>query len=617
MPREVTDRTHTRAVLGATDLFGGLDAGTLDALVDALDIARVHGGERLFAQGDAGDAAYLVLSGRLRVERADGDRTTVIREVGRGELVGELSLLTGAPRSATVRAVRDTELGRLPRERFDPLLQAHAPLAIEITRMLAGWIAAPPAASPPGASVATIAVRGLGREPPTEAVAQMLASALAVFGTTALIAPGSVDARLGVGAAAAGPGDPRHDAAARWLDEQERAHDYVVYVGDADAPGWTARCIRQSDLILTVAQAGDPPVPPTERSDGASAHWSAEDLVLVHADGARTGRGTAHWLAGRTIRCRHHVRLRDVEDFARLARRLTGRGIGVALSGGGARGLAHIGFLRALEETGIPVDEIGGTSMGAVIAAQYAAGMPLDEIVARNTHGWQHHHPHRAYTIPFASIVTHRAAQRMLEEMFGDLDYEDCWIEAFACSASLTRSRLVVHRTGRVARGTLASIAIPGVAPPIVGEDGDLLVDGGVLNNLPAALLSRGAHGAVLASDASPGMQPRSGYAATPSNWRVLRDRWTRRTSAPYYPSIFETLARVAVVASTQETRRVRDTADLYFHAPVDHIGIFEFHRLTEVAEIGYRAALGPVRDWWADRSAGARRRRRSTISGV
>ena len=110
----------------------------------------------------------------------------------------------------------------------------------------------------------------------------------------------------------------------------------------------------------------------------------------------------------------------------------------------------------------------------------------------------------------------------MLEEMFGDLDYEDCWIEAFACSASLTQSRLVVHRTGRIARATLASIAIPGVAPPIVGDDGDLLVDGGVLNNLPAAVLSRGAQGAVLASDASPVEEAHTGYGTTPSNWPWL-----------------------------------------------------------------------------------------------
>lgn len=613
MPDGAAGRRHARAVLGTTALFGGLDPATLDALVGALEVVAVGGGERLFAQGDVGDAAYLVLAGRLRVERADGGRTAVIREVGRGELVGELSLLTGAPRSATVRAVRDTELGRLPRDRFEPLLRAHPSLGVEITRMLAGWLAAPAAPLPAGTGVTTVAVCGAGREPPTDAVARSLANALAASGATVLITSATVDDRLGPGAANAAPGDPGYEATGRWLDEQERGHDYVVYAGDGRDSRWTARCRRQSDLVLAVARADAPPAP-THAGNGATG--VAEDLVLVHPAGARRGSGAAGWLAGRGIR-RHHVRLGNVEDFARLARRVTGRAIGVALSGGGARGLAHIGFLRALEEVGIPVDEIGGTSMGSVIAAQYAAGMSLDEIVAMNRHGWLHHHPHRAYTIPFASIVTHRAAERMLEEMFGDLDYEDCWIECFACSANLTRASLAVHRTGRVARGTLASIAIPGVAPPIVGEGGDLFVDGGVLNNLPAALLSPGPGGAVLASDASPAEEARTDYPETPTNWHLLRDRWTRRRSAPAYPSIFETLARVAVVASTQETRRVRDTADLYFHAPVDHVGIFAFDRIDEVAEAGYHAALAPLRAWWSRHTAGTGRARRSTISGV
>lgn len=609
---------YARAVLGATGLFGGLDAPTLDAVVGALDPVRVRGREQVFAQGDGGDAAYVVLSGRLRVEKHAGNGdATVIREVGRGELVGELSLLTGAPRTATLRAVRDSELGRLPRDRFDRLLREHPALAIEITRMLAGWVAAPATAAPPGASVATVVVRGMGPDAPADAVARALGTALATFGATTLITPPSVDARLGAGAAAAGSGDPRHDAVARWCDEQERTHAYVVYAATGGPPGWTARCLRQADRVLTVVRADAPPVASDTLLGLAPVRLAAEDFVLVHPDGARTGRGTAAWLAGRTVHRRHHVRLGHPDDLARLARRLTGRGVGVALSGGGARGLAHIGFLRALEELGIGVDEIGGTSMGSVIAAQYAAGLPLDEILALNRHGWQHHRPHRAYTIPFASIVTHRAAQRMLEEMFGDLDYEDCWIECFACSASLTQARLVVHRTGRVARGTLASIAIPGVAPPIVGDGGELLVDGGVVNNLPARLLERGAHGVVLASDASPGAERRTSYATTPSNWRVLRDRWTRRRSAPYYPSIFETLARVAVVASTQETRHVREMADLCFHAPVDHVGIFDFGRIDEVADIGYRAALETLRPWWEKRTAGAGRARRSTISGV
>src|SRR5512145_3210462 len=144
---------ESAAALAATELFGGLDPATLDALVAALEPVRLPGGQPLFLQGEPGDAAYLVLSGRLRVERARDGRLELIREMGRGELVGELALLTGATRSASVRAVRDTELGRLPRDRFIGLLHAHPPLAIEVTRMLAALLAAPPRPPDAGAAV--------------------------------------------------------------------------------------------------------------------------------------------------------------------------------------------------------------------------------------------------------------------------------------------------------------------------------------------------------------------------------------------------------------------------------------------------------------------------------
>src|SRR5690606_41932539 len=115
MPERRADTLQVRGRLAATALFGGLDDATLDALVAALDIIRISGGERLFAQGDAGDAAYLVLGRRLRIERTRGGRPETSREVRRGELVGELSLLTRAPPSAAIRAHPDRARARMPR----------------------------------------------------------------------------------------------------------------------------------------------------------------------------------------------------------------------------------------------------------------------------------------------------------------------------------------------------------------------------------------------------------------------------------------------------------------------------------------------------------------------
>lgn len=591
-----------RAILAGTALFGELNETIRDAVADALDTTRITGGSRLFAQGDAGDAAYLVLSGRLRVERPQGGRIQVLREVGRGELVGELSLLTGAPRSATVRATRDTEVGRMPRDRFDALIAEYPALAIRITQMLAGLLASPATLPESGSAIKTVAIRGLIADAPRRIVADGLATALATYGKTVLVSSESVDFALGPNASRARTGEAMDREVSRWLDALERDHTYIVYLTDAETSPWTRRCLRQSDLILDVAAAG---TEPRTMATGLQDEWTSRDLVMVHPRDAVRPRGTAIWTRDWPVGRRHHVRSGHTDDFSRLARRISGRAIALALSGGGARGLAHIGVLRAMQELGIPIDEIGGTSMGAVIAAQHAAGMSLEEITELNRHGWTHYKPHRAFTLPFTGMVTHIAAERMLRHMFGDLMFEDCWLESFCCAASLTRYQLVVTRTGPIAPALMASIAVPGVAPPIISAMGELLVDGGIINNLPADQFSRGVHGAVVASNVSLIVEQKPGYDTTPTSWRVVRDRLFRGKSRPYYPSMFETLYHAGIVSSIQSARRVQEAADVCVQPQVERVALFDFSQIDQVIEIGHRAALDKLTPWWNARVSG------------
>jgi predicted acylesterase/phospholipase RssA/CRP-like cAMP-binding protein len=601
-------------ILAGTALFGELSETIREAVAEALEIARIGGGTRLFAQGDAGDAAYLVLSGRLRVERPRNGRIEILREVGRGELVGELSLLTGAPRSATVRATRDTEVGRMPRARFDALIEAYPALAIRITRMLAGLLASPAALPEPGAAIKTVAVRGLVADAPLGIVAEGVMKALSALGRTALVSSGAIDAALGPEASRARAGEPLDREVSHWLDGLERDHAYVVYLTDAEASPWTRRCLRQADLILDVAAAGSTP---KVFATALQEEWTTRDLVMLHPAGATRPAGTAAWTSDWPVGRRHHVRTGNPSDFDRLARRISGRAVALALSGGGARGLAHIGVLRAMHELGIPVDEIGGTSMGAVIAAQYASGMSLAEMTELNRHGWQHYRPHRAFTLPLSGMVTHIAAERMLAHMFGDLMFEDCWLETFACSASLTRSQLVVSRTGPLAPALMASIAVPGVAPPIVSPNGELLVDGGIINNLPADQFTRGVHGAVIASNVSLVVEQKTGYRTTPTSWTVARDRLFRGRNRPYYPSMFETLYRAGIVSSIQGTRRVQEAADQCLQPPVDGIALFDFSQIDAVIDIGYRSALEQLTPWWNARVDGRPTGRRNSLVPV
>ena len=292
---------------------------------------------------------------------------------------------------------------------------------------------------------------------------------------------------------------------------------------------------------------------------------------------------------------------RDVE---RLARRLTGKSVGLVLSGGGARGFAHIGVIQALEEAGIPIDRLGGTSMGAVIAAQYAAGLDPPAMLELNR-VWQERNPLWDLTLPLIALVSGRTGLRILERMFGDRRIEDLWLDFFCCSTNLTRSELSVHRDGPLARWVRASISIPGIAPPLRIENGDLLVDGGVLNNLPADVMRLLGSGRTIAVDvALPGdliMDPHDGDM--PSPWQMLRSYLpaagggiTART-----PSIFAILERTTLVASLSLSQRLSREVDLYVSPPVGTFGSFEWGALDRIVAAGLEFGRERIAQWQAE----------------
>ena len=595
--------------LHRSPVFQGLPPEALDVIVGAMEPRLLAGGDRLFGQGDEGDAAYVILSGRLRIERETPEGRQLLREAGRGEVVGEFAILTSAPRTATVTAVRDSELGRLPREQFQRLLVEHPGMALGLSRALAGMLGGAPAASGPRRTASVVVVRAATFGAALPEVGRALADALRHHGTTVLVTSETAREALGAdGVEAPRPPRPsqwgqaegadgtRGVALARWLQQLEAAHAHVVCVADEALPGWAATAVRQADVILDVLPAellGAPVV-----AEPPLGHSQRELLIWHPADGHRR-RGARRWMQARPYGRRHHARQGDAADMARLARHLTGTAIGVAFGGGGARGLSHLGLLRALGTLGIPVDEVGGTSIGSLVAAQWASGMTLEEMAARQLDGWVRIAPHKAYTIPTIGLVRAQALETMLRENFGELDYEDCWIDAFACSANLTTASAHFHRSGPVWHGGMASMAIPGIGPAFTLPDGSLHVDGAVVNNLPADGIRAGV---VIAADVSAHVARPSGYPTTPTGWRVLRDRLRPRRAAPYYPSLFDTLLGSMLLGGARQAGRAEDVADILLKPPVGSIGLFEFARLREAEAIGHDHALAVLGPWWAAR---------------
>ena len=585
---------EARVFLASVPLFRELPEPELDELAAHLDWMLAPGGHIVWRQGDEGDGLYLVASGRLAVVRElpDGE-DLVLGQVGRGESFGEVSVLTGAPRSATVRALRDTVLARLSRAGLDLLLDTHPKIILALTRRMAAWLAPSPRIETCRGCVA-VAISGVHEGIPLPEIARRLLDALSALGPTLHLASRDLDERFGPGAASSPDGSAGHGRLAAWVDEQEAHHAFLLYEADSYPTAWTRRCLRQADRVLVVADAGDEPG--LGALGGELLRFEGrprEELVLLHDNGddrRRRPKDTARWLALRPFARHHHLRPARPADFGRLARFLNGTAVGLVLGGGGARGFAHIGVMRALDEAGVPIDRVGGASMGAVMAALYARGFDWKDMVRLNRWGWVKYQPHKLYTLPLISLLSTRKAERMLEMMFNDDRIEDLWLSFFCVSTNLTRAELNIHRQGSLRHWVSASMRIPGVVPPVV-ENGDLLVDGGVLDNLPIGVMRRLGDGPVIAVDASATIDVRAdpSYREAPSPWQLLLNRW-RRTARPF-PNIVQLIHRSAVLASDVYAKQAKHEVELYLDLPMDRFDMFDVEPLDEIVEAGYQYA--------------------------
>jgi NTE family protein len=533
----------SRDLLANVRMLAGVAPETIDRLVERLRSVHVRAGHVVVTQGDAADRIFLVRSGRLRVsvEDVDGDHR-VVRELGTGAVLGELALLTGAPRSATVEAVRDSVLLELADDAFHELLQQDKAFAIAVARSLALQLQASGGLSLPTSRPAVISVRSLGPGPDPASWAAALSRALERFGSVATLTASDA-----------------HEEPAAVLDRAEREHAHVLLVDAGTNDAWRAFCARQADryVLLAGREAGD-------LSDAPA----GADLVVVEP------------LAGARLvelndvlapRARHVAALGDPPTVDRVVRRLVRRALGLVLSGGGARGYAHIGAIDALVEAGFDVDRVGGCSIGAFIGGMYALGRTPEEMYECCRVELVRRSPFNDYTLPRVALIRSRKAGRMLERVFGETLVEELGTSFFSVSADLLASRTIVHRRGSLVEAVGASMSIPGLVPPLA-RPGHLLVDGGVLNNLPVDVMVADDEGPVVAVDV------------------VRRLDADDSAVAPALPTITETLSRATVLGSAERAERNRKLADVLVTPDVQDVALREFSALDRAGAAGREA---------------------------
>jgi NTE family protein len=581
-------------------MLGDVDAEALALLRRHLSWVELAAGDTLMAQGEQGDAMYLSISGRLRATvLGDDGLEHMVREMGRGEVIGEMSLYTDEPRTATVVAIRNSVLVRLAKSEFTSLLASSAQMSIALTRQMIKRLTStsPRTAVPPPVAMALLPITA---EVDAADFTRRLAAQLGPMGKVCLVDAASLDAALqqpGL-AQSAMTDTAANRRIASHLDHLELAHDFVLLVGDTRASNWTQRCSRHSDEILMLANASQPPVLHdtetsclTQRGGHSDA---AQILVLLHEAELRCPSGTRQWLARRPVTDHVHVRPLLASDMARLARIQSRTAVGLVLAGGGAKGLAHLGLYRALQERGLVVDFVGGTSIGSIMAAMVASDQPLDRLIPIARAAFADKPTGDFNLLPLISLIRGRRMRRILQvalqAVFGhSADVEDTWKNYFCVASNYTKACEQVLSQGPMTPSILASTAIPGAFPP-VPLAGDLLFDGGTFNNFPISVMrKRRGVGKVIGIDLGSRKPKPVAFDEVPGTWALLRDRLRPRQQRRYkLPSFMAYLLNVTIMYSSSRQEESRRLTDLYFCPPLERVGMLQWQRFDSITQQGY-----------------------------
>jgi len=573
-------RRNVTALFAALPLLKELDQAQLAEITREVEWFSLPAGNALYTAGQPADGLYVVVNGALGLYVAHptgGSR--LCATITPGETVGESEVLSGRPRGATAITLRDTELARIPTSTFESLAATNASVLREVARIVVRRLdAVQRAESERPAAPRTFALLPAdGAVDPTR-FGRLLLACLEGYGRSELITSGQAK-----------------DRTSHWFHRVEQANTHVVYVGDAEPTGWSRLCTGHAECTLVLAHADtDPLTWRTARQawihQPQAAHRPMELILLGNpAHNAR------ELLDGGDFQRHHHVR--SPADVARVARLITGRGVGIVLSGGGARGMAHLGVLRALSAAKFPIDAIGGASVGAIIGAAWAADWGLRQVVERMRRSFVDSNPLGDYTFPIVSLSAGRRVNRLLRREFADLQIEDLRLPFFCVSANLTAGQLTVHQRGSLWLWLRASIAIPGVLPPVITR-GAVHVDGATLNNLPVDVMREMIKGTIVAVDvgADRTLQSEMELTEMPSLWGI--PRWLHRNRRRV--NVLQILLRSGMINSMATTTAQRELADVVIKPPLENIDLLDWHAFDRMIECGYRHASQNMPQYWA-----------------
>jgi lysophospholipid hydrolase len=592
----------------------------------ALDWLTVEAGRAVNASAQGN--TLLVLSGRLRsytVERSGSKQ--LYGEYGRGEMVGLVDAITGVKLKKTYLSTRDSEICVIPSQLLEFLKTRSMVVMTKLINILGNRLMsghymsgnkADQVDETPNVKYHSVAIFANKTSVPILPFCFELENALSANGPVARLSSKIIKTKLGQTAL-----DGGHDYRLNsWLDQQEDRHSCVIYQCDATVTEWTKKCLRHADLVLVLASAGEgAEVTNTEKDFESLARRIRKELVLLWDQETEYPSGTREWLKKRAWLSGHiHVKMPnrmtkyktegrimkqyaalsqsdpDIHsDFSRISRALLGKSLGLVLGGGGARGAAHLGMLKSIVEAGIPIDKVGGTSIGAFMSGLWALHRDIDT-VSEKSENWFHWMTQPInlldLTYPITSLFSGKYFNNSIKTTFPEtINIEDLWLPFYSVSTNINTSTERVHRTGTLWRYVRASMTYSWIIPPICDPvDGHMLMDGCYVNNVPGDIMLKSSCSHIIVVDVtSPDDTELTNYGDSLSGWWMLWKRWNPFTSPVKIPTQEGIQDRLAFCSHYKNLDALKNNPHYeYIQPPVGHFSSSKFALFKEIQRVGY-----------------------------
>lgn len=588
-------------ILRENKALKNLDEKILHELEIQLPFRLYKGGSTLFHKGELSDSLYIVITGQLKaIIRKINNPPIILTDIIRGQSVGEIGLILHEPRTADVIAIRDTTVAVLNRQVFNTLLTKYP---LEINRVFSNVI------------LSHFNVHGSDRHEPKQLtdtfaffptdsrisllqVAERFAKALAQHSSTCLIWKvnnNTLKIRDLQGKEEAYNTDSASTTSL--LDKIEYHFSFIIYVSDTEFNEWSQLCYRQANQLLLVAQADDRRQKNRlehELSQQPGYDFLDKHLIILQSDSYHPS--SSRSLILNQLTSYYHIRSNHQQDYNRMARCFTGKAVGVVFGGGGARGVAHIGVIKALKELEIPIDYIGGNSIGAWIGGQLALNHDENDILK---HLMQMEKIGERFNFPYLSLFSGKFIRKTIQEICGDILIEDLWTPFFSVSCNLTRATLKVHNQGLLWEAILASNSAPGIFPP-QREQGDLLVDGALLNNVPVDVM-KDLYKSCLTITVDVNIRDDLIFDKDIelTNWNLLKQKFNPWAKSSHYPNIVDLLGRSSIIGGLSKQNKAKEISDIYLQPPVFKFSQVNYKKSAEIAQVGYEYAMEALPELW------------------